>query len=140
MGILTGKADVVSNIPQFNSPAENWIQWHKDLKSNFGKKIANGLWLKAWRIRGNSSANTNPLREYMKKQGVEISSSAFDKVIDMGADVTDFIGDAFQVSKYAGIAIGVIILGGAAMIVYNLAKNPAQNAGLAARAFVTKGK
>lgn len=140
MGVLVGKPSVISSMPGYNSPAENWIQWHRDLKSNFGKKIANGLWLKAWRIRGTSSANTNDLRTYMEKQGVKIDSSAWDKVVDLGADITDAFGDIFQVTKYLGIAIGVIIVGGLGIAIYNIAKRPAESAGLAARAFVTKGK
>jgi len=139
MGLMTGKADVISGMPQYNSQAENWIQWHQDLKSNFGKKIANGLWLKAWRIRGNSTANTSDLRKYMTKQGVKIAESTWDSIVDVGVDITDGIGTIFQATKYVGIALGVIVVGGLAMVVYNLAKDPAKNIGVGARAFVTKG-
>lgn len=139
MGVLTGKADVISGMPPYNSQAENWIQWHQDLKSNFGKKIANGLWLKAWRIRGNSNANTSDLRKYMEKQGVKISGSAWDSIVDVGVGVTDAFGSIFQVGKVVGISLGVIVIGGLAMVVYNLAKNPAKSIGTGARAFATKG-
>lgn len=139
MGVLTGKADVISGMPPFNSQGENWIQWHQDLKSNFGKKIANGLWLKAWRIRGNSSSNTSDLRKYMKSQGVTISESGWDSVVDVGVGITDAFGSIFQVGKIVGISLGVIVIGGLAMVVYNLAKNPAKSIGTGARAFATKG-
>ena len=138
MGVLTGKADVISGMPPYNSQAENWIQWHQDLKSNFGKKIANGLWLKAWRIRGNSSANTSDLRKYMEKQGVKISGTAWDSIVDVGVGVTDAFGSIFQVGKVVGISLGVIVIGGLAMVVYNLAKDPAKSIGTGARAFATK--
>jgi hypothetical protein len=140
MAILTGKADVVNSIPSYNAKFEEWIQWHKDLKSNFGKKIANSLWMKAWKIRGNSSANTNELRSYMEKQGIKFDKSAWDSVVDAGDTVTDAFGTAFQVTKFVGIGLAVIVVGGLGMIVFNLAKNPAKNIGVAARAFVTKGK
>jgi len=140
MAILTGKADVVNSIPSYNAKFEEWIQWHKDLKSNFGKKIANSLWMKAWKIRGNSSANTNELRSYMEKQGIKFDKSAWDSVVDMGDNITDAFGTAFQVTKFVGIGLAVIVVGGVGMIVFNLAKSPAKNIGVAARAFVTKGK
>lgn len=140
MGLLTGKADVTNSIPSYNAKFEEWIQWHKDLQSNFGKKIANSLWTKAWKIRGNSSANTNELRSYMDKQGVKFDKSAWDSVVDMGDNITDAFGTAFQVTKFVGIGIAVIVVGGLGMIVFNLAKSPAKNIGVAARAFATKGK
>ena len=140
MAILTGKADVVNSIPSYNAKFEEWIQWHKDLKSNFGKKIANSLWMKAWKIRGNSSANTNELRSYMEKQGIKFDKSAWDSVVDAGDNITDAFGTAFQVTKFVGIGLAVIVVGGLGMIVFNLAKSPAKNIGVAARAFVTKGK
>ena len=140
MAILTGKADVVGTIHSYNGKFEEWIQWHKDLKSNFGKKVANSLWVKAWKIRGNSSANTNELRSYMEKQGIKFDKSAWDSVVDAGADITDAFGTAFQVTKYVGIGLAVIVVGGLGMIVYNLAKNPAKSVGVGARAFLTKGK
>ena len=140
MAILTGKADVVNSIPSYNAKFEEWIQWHKDLKSNFGKKIANSLWMKAWKIRGNSSANTNELRSYMEKQGIKFDKSAWDSVVDAGDNITDAFGTAFQVTKFVGIGLAVIVVGGIGMIVFNLAKDPAKNIGVAARAFVTKGK
>ena len=140
MAILTGKADVVNSIPSYNSNFEEWIQWHKNLKSNFGKKIANDLWIKAWKIRGKSSANTNELRSYMEKQGIKFDKSAWDSVVDAGDNITDAFGTAFQVTKFVGIGLAVIVVGGIGMIVFNLAKSPAKNIGVAARAFVTKGK
>jgi hypothetical protein len=140
MGLLSGTTDPTTNIPKYNSNSEDWIQWHKDLRQNFGKKIANSLWIKAWRIRGNSSANTSDLRKYLDKQGIKISESAWDSVVDFGVGVSDAFGTAFQVTQYAGIGLAVIIVGGLGMVVYNLAKDPAKSIGVGARAFLTKGK
>ena len=121
MGILTGKADVISGMPPYNSQAENWIQWHQDLKSNFGKKIANGLWLKAWRIRGNKDINTSELRTYMKKQGVTIDASGWDKFADA---TTSGLSDLFQMSKTTSFIIGGTVLGLTVYIIYKVLKNP----------------
>ena len=136
MSLTTGKADVISTLPPYNSKGENWIQWHQDLKSNFGKKIANGLWLKAWRIRGTKECNTSDLRKYMTKQGVKIDESAWDSIVDVGVGVSDGIGTIFQMTKYAGIAVGIIVIGGLAMVVYNLAKNPAKSVGVIAKTMI----
>lgn len=123
MGILTGKADVIATMPQFSSKAENWIQWHKDLKSNFGKKIANGLWLKAWRTRGSSDSdvNTSDLRDYMKKQGVTIDTSTWNKVADA---TSSGLSDLFQMSKATSLIIGGTVLGLTVYIIYKVLKNP----------------
>ena len=76
----------------------------------------------------------------MEKQGIKFDKSAWDSVVDAGADITDAFGTAFQVTKYVGIGLAVIVVGGLGMIVYNLAKNPAKSVGVGARAFLTKGK
>ena len=60
--------------------------------------------------------------------------------MDFGSDVTDLFGDAFQVAKWSGIGLAVILVGGIGMLVFNIARRPAESIGLAARAFVTKGK
>lgn len=123
------KTDITKSIPTVNSKSEAWIQWHKDLKSNFGKKTANSLFVKAWSIRGNPTANTSDLREYLEKQGIKIDKSAYDSLVDTGSGVTDFFGDIFHFSKVGGMVMGAIVIGGVGMIIYNLAKNPAKSIG-----------
>ena len=127
MGLLTGKADVIANMPPYNSKAENWIQWHKDLKSNFGKKIANGLWLKAWRIRGNKECNTSELREYMKKQDVTIDASGWDKFTDAASSG---ISTIFQMGAISTYVVSATVLGLVGYIVYKILKNPEKGAQL----------
>jgi hypothetical protein len=140
MGLTTGKYDPSQNIPQVSSRADEWISWHKTLKENFGKKIANTLWVKAWSKRGNSKANTGELRNYMASNGVNIDSGAWDKVVDMGSSIGDFIGTGFQAGQYLAIGLGVILVGSLGIALFNLAKKPSESVGLAARAFVMKGK
>lgn len=121
MGILTGKADVIATMPPFNSKAENWIQWHKDLKSNFGNKVANGIWLKAWRLRGNSDCNTSELRTYMKKQGVTIDASGWDKFTDA---TSSGLSTLFQMSATSSLIITGTLVGLTVYIIYKVLKNP----------------
>lgn len=130
---------VINSIPPFNAKSEQWIQFHKDLKSNFGKKVANSIWVKAWGLRGNTDANNTALRDYLGKNNIKIDTNAWDDIQDFGSDVTDFFGDIFTVAKWVGIGFAVILVGGIGLVVYNVAKNPAKSAGTAARAFATKG-
>jgi len=124
MGLKSGKVNVVDAIPTYNSTTDAWIQWHKELKSNFGKKMANNLWLKAWKIRGSSKLNTSDLRSYLDKQGIKLDTNAWDNIVDLGGGITDFIGNTFQAGQVLTIGLGVIIVGGIGMLVYNIAKNP----------------
>ena len=140
MAILSGKFDPSQNIPQSNSDSEQWTQWHKALKSNFGKQTANSLWVKAWKKRGSPAANSHDLRTYLDKNGVKLSTSTWDDIVDTGAGAFDFWGTYVKAGQWMVIGVGVIVVGGLGMIIYNLAKNPAENIGLATRAFVTKGK
>lgn len=136
MAILSSNIDPALNIPQIGSKSEAWMAWHKSLKSNFGKANANILWVKAWQKRGNPSANTNELRTYMDSQGIKIDSSAWNKITDLGANIGDLWSASMKVGQYTVIAIIIIILGGAGMIIFNLAKQPAESIGLAARAAI----
>lgn len=126
------KANPVKTIPTRSSKSEEWIAWHKALKQNFGRKQANILWVKAWSLRGTSSANTNDLREYLSKQGVVIDKSSWDSIVDSGADVGDFLGNFAKAGQIASIAIVAIIIGGSAMLIYNVVRQPVKSAQAAA--------
>jgi len=124
----------INTIPTSKSSSDEWIEWHKSLKSRFGRKKANKLFIHAWEKRAGagSDASTVSLREYMEKQGLQIDTSAWEDITDFGSGVADFIGSGFTMMKWAGIVTGVIILGGVAMILYNVAKDPAKSVGTAA--------
>ena len=131
MSIKSGKVDVVDSIPSYNTTPLAWIEWHKGLKSNFGKKMANSLWLKAWRIRGNSKTNTSELRTYMESQGIKLDTNAWDKVVDFGGGISDTIGSTFQAGRIVSISLGVIIIGGLGLLVFNIARKPNETIRLA---------
>jgi hypothetical protein len=131
MGIKSGKVDVVNSIPTYNATVLDWIEWHKGLKSNFGKKMANSLFLKAWKIRGSSKLNTGDLRTYLNSQGIKMDTNAWDKLVDFGGDVSDSIGGTFQAGKIVSITLGVILLGGLGLLVFNIARKPNETIRLA---------
>jgi F0F1-type ATP synthase assembly protein I len=118
------KADVRANEPSIKSDAGQWIQWHKDLKRVFGKKTANSIWLAFWAKRKSSAANTHELRSYAESQGFKVESDAIAGIIDGAYDIADTIGDVFQVTKYVGIGLAVILVGGLGILVFNIAKKP----------------
>lgn len=123
------KADPTKSIPTRNSKAEEWIEWHRELKSNFGKKQANAIFLKAWKLRGSNSITTNEMRTYFSKNGITLDKSIIDALIDKGDDISDFFGDLFNIGKYAGIGLAIIVVGGLGLVVYNIAKNPSKAVG-----------
>lgn len=129
------KVDPSADIPTKSSNESQWIEWHKALNSSFGKKQANALFVKAWRYRGTSSANTLELRNYLKKQGITIDASVFDDIVDIGGGIADTFTGIFNFGKYTTYAVVGIVVIGAGMIVFNLAKSPAQNAGTILKAF-----
>lgn len=129
MGIAV---DPIQTLPDKNSTGDQWIQWHKALKRRYGKKQANSLFLLAWEKRkgsGNvltgSSANTQPLREYLSKEGINISGEG---VMDYAADALDnfedVFGGIFGAGKAAAIVIAIVILIPIALLLINVAKNP----------------
>ena len=126
------KANPVNTIPTKASKSEGWIAWHKALKQNFGKKKANALWVKAWSLRGTSSANTNDLRAYLSNQGITIDKTSWDSIVDAGQDAKESMGDILQFGKIAGIVVVAIVIGGAGMLIYNIVKQPVKAANAAA--------
>ncbi len=129
-------------IPTQQSSSQAWIEWHKAMKSRYGLKEANILFVKAWdkRAGAGSSASTNELRTYMLDNKITLDTSTLESLTDAGYSTLDSIGGIFTMGKYAAaIAVGVIVLGGVAMLVFNIAKQPVKAIGSAAK-FTPVGK
>ena len=127
-------ANPIQLIPNMQSSSQAWIQWHKAMKSRYGLKEANTLFVKAWDLRGGagSSASTNELRTYMKDNGVTLDTTSIEDVVDTTQSGLDSLGNMFTMGKYVAIGVGVIVLGGAALLVFNIAKQPIKAASAAA--------
>jgi len=121
-------------IPSRNSSSQAWVQWHKSMKSRYGKKQANILFVKGWdnRAGAGTAASTNELREYMEKQGVNLDTMLYEDVTDNISSGLDAVGDFFTMGKYFAIGLGVIVLGGAVILVFNIVKNPMKSVSTAA--------
>lgn len=125
------KLDPSQSIPTASSKAENWIQWHRDLKKMFGKKKANSIWLYAWAKRGGvkSSANTSTLRDYMDKQGVDVTTTALGELTDKIGNVLDFGFGVGKIIIIGGLSVvGLILLS----ILVKLLRNPNQKIDISA--------
>ena len=120
---MTRPSDI---IPNKQSSSQAWIQWHKAMKSMLGKKEANKLFVKAWDKRGGagSKGSSNELRTYMKDNGVTLDTTTLESIEDTTSRGLDWVGDNLSMGRYLGIAVGVIVLGGAAMLIFNVAKQP----------------
>jgi hypothetical protein len=116
--------NVTINEPSIKSDSAQWIQWHKDLKSTFGKKTANSVFLAFWNKRKSSGANTAELRDYAESQGFKIEGGSLSGIADAAYDIGDTIGDVMQVGKIVAISLTVILVAGIGLLIYNVARNP----------------
>ena len=128
----------VVSMPNRASGSDAWVAWHEQLKKYLGKKQANIIWLKAWQRRKGQNASSNALRQYMKKQDVEIDKSTLESLSDFKSNALDYIGDFYTAGKFLTIALGVIVVGGTGMIIYNLAKDPNKTIDIASKAMLKK--
>jgi len=119
--------ELIRNIPTNSSSDVVWISWYDALRKTFGRKKANALFTANWDAQNGftSDANTSDLRSHLKdKGGIEIAGSTLGEVKDKLIGVGDFFGDAFSIGRYFGIALGVIVVGGLGLFVYNVARKP----------------
>jgi hypothetical protein len=119
--------EIIRTLPTASSNDLVWMAWYDALKKQFGKKKANGLFTSAWdsQLATGGDANTTTLRQHLNKEGgIDISGGFWGEVKDKYFDVGNFFGDYLVMGKYLGIGLGVIVVGGLGLLVYNLAKDP----------------
>jgi len=112
-------------LPTTASKDIEWINWMKELSSEFGRDTAVKIFLNLWNKRGTSEARTMQLRSFMKdKYNVDLGEGVLDKVADLGGDYFDFVTGIFHTGKtVVAISIGVTLLAGIGLV-YALVKNP----------------
>lgn len=121
------------NLPSINDVDQIWIDWHKNLVTSIGRSQANLYWSKYYNIVKPDKATTNYLIDYAEKQGIKIDRTALQSLGNVFSGIGDFAAGAFGVIKYTGIALLVIVVGGIALVVYNVAKNPNKTIDIAVR-------
>lgn len=124
-------SDPSKNIPTSVATAEQWIGWHQSLKKVFSKKESNEYWVRFWtqRAGAGSNADSHGLRDYMRSQGVELTTDWSGSMTDGIADVTEWFGDWFKVIR--NIFLGAVILIVALITIYLISsikkgKSPAE--------------
>jgi hypothetical protein len=125
------------NLPGVNSSAAQWKNWHIALKGCVGKNNANQLFTMQYDKVGYDS--TTELRKYMESQGVQLDRDVADRLTDTGMGAYNFIGGMFEFSSGVAMIVVVMILGGAGVLLYNMAKDP-DTAVRVGTAVATKGK
>jgi len=95
-------------LPNLNSNAQYWIDWHKWLKKELGKEGANDTFMRAWQAVGQkSNANGPTLRAYAKTQGLQIEGNY--SIISDAADTWQSINTGGK-KIGSSFSIGVILL------------------------------
>jgi hypothetical protein len=105
------RVDPSQIVPTSDDTSERWIAFHKALRSWFGKQSANAYFLKFWNQRGGagSSADTHDLRDYMKDQGVDLTTDWKGEITDFGEGILDWFSDTANVIRV--VIIGTAVLG-----------------------------
>ncbi len=109
--------------PTKASTGEEWIRWYDQI-SALGRKNADSAFAKAWASRGSDKASGDPsFRDYMHKNGIEISGGVFSDVRDSTSRTMDGFGNFFKMGGYATAGIAVVILLFVMLILYKNLSN-----------------
>jgi hypothetical protein len=128
------KVDPALNVPTKASTDGVWIEWHKELKSRLGKKVANSIWQFTWTARGSNGANSHDLRTYMEDNGIKVETDTVASIVDTSYDIVDAIGSVFTMGKWITIVVIASIVGGGLLILISVLRNPAKYASAAVTA------
>jgi hypothetical protein len=106
---MAKKADPVKLIPDKYSLDQDWIQWHKSMKSYLGKPEANRLFLARWQKQAGygSNASTSALIDYMEGNGVDLPKSTMQSI---GGILGDLGGIVKKVAIGAGVVLGIYVI------------------------------
>lgn len=116
--------ETILNLPNKSSSTQKWMEWHKALKSTFGRKKANSIFIDNWEKRGNVSIINNDMQDYFKDNGVNLDKTFVNQIVGFPEDVFDTVSDIFSMGKYAAITIGVVVFVPVGLLLFNLAKSP----------------
>lgn len=124
------KSDPSKYIPHSASSSEEWIAWHKQLKKWFAKSEANGYFVKFWNQRAGagSGADTYSLREYMRTQGVELTTDWSGSFSDVTHDITDWFVTGLNWTRAITIGVSILVVGiGAYYVIAQIRKGKTVN-------------
>jgi hypothetical protein len=104
-------------IPKKSSKDIEWIAWYESLP--FSRKDNNLLFIKVWKVRQGSSANTDALRRFLAEKGISLSADNKIEAILSSAKgavtgTLEFVGDMVKANLVVSgaIVVGVVIFAG----------------------------
>jgi len=110
-------------LPSITSTDQQWLTWAESVYSKYGPNLGSRVILAAWKKRGSREANTHALRQvFSKNYGLEIDSSAWDKVVDLGQGIAGFAGGIFKVGKITLIVGGLVVAAVVVGVIVNAVK------------------
>jgi hypothetical protein len=129
------KLKAIQTMPTVKSSDADWIRWSDFVIGKYGSGLGKQIFINVWEKRGSRNANTRAIRQHLKdKYNIVINESVWDNVVDAGGSIADSVSSVLKVGKYATLAVGVIVIGGLAMIIFNIGKDPAKAVGAATKA------
>ena len=126
------KTKPINLLPTDKSTADDWVIFYKSLKDSYGEEAANYAFVKRWSLRKGSVSAADVERG----TGLTLNKSFFESVEKTASSSVDYVGGFFntigtgsKVVFYAGIGLGIILLGG---VIYRVVTISASEAGTVA--------
>lgn len=118
---------ILLNVPTKSSNANVWIAWHKGLKSKFGKKNANLLFLSAFEKRGDSddffkTLVTEEMADYFKGEGITLEQGSLSRLKGVWTDTSDFFSDVAKAGMITTFVVGGVLVLSVGIFVINIAR------------------
>lgn len=131
------KLEAYKTMPTVKSSDIEWMNWMNLIGKKYGTANATTIFLATWQKRGNQTANTVKLREFLKKNyNISIDENALNKIADIGSGVGHFFNGIFKVGKTTVFIVGGIMIAGLAFTVYNISRR----SGDIAMSYASRGK
>ena len=113
---------ILLKIPTKASTANDWVVWHRGLKSRFGKKNANLLFLSAFEKRGNIGIVNENMQNYFESQGITLDQTTLNNLKGIISDTTDFFSDFAKAGMVTTFVVGGILILSVGMLAINIAR------------------
>jgi len=122
--------DPNKNIPSSLASDDEWIQWHKALKSYYGgffgvmsKEEINIKFLQAFEQRAGDQANTYALSTYAQNQGFTIDRGISAYTYDAVAGTYEGIGSGFMSIGTLAVFAVLLVTAGIGYTIYSIMKD-----------------
>ena len=102
--------DKVWEIPESNSPCEQWRIYFDQLKKELGEVNARLVWLITWQSNGSASCTTNAdFNAWLKQNEIDVSSAATRAVADVSSIGGNILGLGKNLTKMISVGVPVVL-------------------------------